>query len=114
MGLFVGSKGPARREAASEVEGIVEALRGETMIRTKMMAGAVVSGVMLMSAMGCQQAPAPAPTVVVEHQNDGHDRDRDRDRQQQQQAQQQQAQRDQAQRDQDHRNPPPPPPRRPE
>jgi hypothetical protein len=82
------------------------------MIRTKVLAGAVIGGVMLMNAMGCQQAPPPAPTVVVEHQNDGHERDRDR--KQQQQAQQQQAQRDQAQRDQDHRNLPPPPPRQPE
>jgi len=77
------------------------------MIRTKVLAGAMTGGVMLMSAMGCQQAPPPAPTVVVEHTNDGHDHDRER--QQQEQAQRDQAQRDQAQRDQDHRNPPPPP-----
>ena len=80
------------------------------MNRTKVWAGAVIGGVMLVSAMGCQQAPAP--TVVVEHQNDGHDRDRQQQEQaQRDQAQRDQAQRDQAQRDQDHRNPPPPPPR---
>ena len=77
------------------------------MIRTKVLAGAVMGGVMLVSAMGCQQAPPPAPTVVVEQPKDGHNHDRDR--QQRDQAQRDQAQRDQAQRDQDRKNAPPPP-----
>ena len=45
------------------------------MTRAKVMAGAVAAGVMMVSGLGCQQAPAPAPTVVVEHHDDGHDRD---------------------------------------
>ena len=91
-------EGPAGGEAASHVEGS----QGETMMRAKVVAGAVAAGVMMMSGLGCQQAPAPAPTVVVEHHDDGHDRNHpppppppDR--------------RDQSQQDRDRKNPPPQP-----